>query len=68
MTIFVKHEPNGRYSWVVTVGRGRGSRKLSRHYKKSEALKSGRIEAKSRGTTLKQQMAQTGQWRTVRSY
>jgi len=67
MTIYINAN-DGRYNWVVTVGQGRGSRVLSRHYKKSEALKSGRIEAKSRDTTLKQQMAQTGQWRTVRSY
>jgi hypothetical protein len=68
MTVYIeKLEGTKRYNWRVKVGSGRGSRVLSRHYKKQQALQTGRVEARKRNATLKEQM-QWGGWRTVRSY
>lgn len=53
-----------RYNWIVRVGRGRGSRILSRHRLKRRALTIGREEAAKRGVGLREQM-ESGIWRTV---
>jgi len=68
MTVYVAHTPEKRYDWQVQVGTGRGSRILSRHRQKQQAVQTGRQEARKRGEVLKKQMAQTGQWRTVTSF
>jgi len=66
MTVYIE-KSGGKYNWIVRVGRGRGSSIQSRHYKKRQALASGRRIAKRRGDVLKQQM-HAGYWQTVRSY
>jgi len=66
MTVYVEKN-DGRYNWIVRVGRGRGSVIKSRHFKKQPALSKGREIAKQRRDTLKQQM-QAGYWQTVTSY
>jgi len=66
MTVYVEKN-DGRYKWLVRVGRGRGSVIKSRHYKKLPAKKMGKQIAKKRNDVLKEQM-NWGGWQTVRSY
>lgn len=71
MTIIVKIDARAGQrdgDWVVKNGAGRGGTILSRHRLKAQARQRGRREARKRKTTLKVQMAQTGQFRTVASY
>lgn len=67
MTVFIEKNDDGRYKWIVRVGRGRGSVIKSRHRKKARAKSKARKIAKKRGDKLKEQM-NYGTWRTVRSY
>lgn len=66
MTVYIE-KTDGRYNWLVRVGRGRGSVIKSRHYKKQQAKSKGRKIARKRNDVLKEQM-QAGYWQTVRSY
>lgn len=66
MTVYIE-QTDGRYNWIVRVGRGRGSIIKSRHYKKRQAKRKGRKIAKERNDTLKEQMTWGG-WQTVASY
>lgn len=66
MTVYVEQN-DGRYNWIVRVGRGRGSVIKSRHKYKRRALSNGRKIAKQRNDTLKEQM-DAGYWQTVTSY
>lgn len=68
MTVYIKKLKSGdRYNWRVQVGKGRGARIKSRHYKKSQAKQMGLELARQRGDELREQM-QYGHWRTVRAY
>lgn len=66
MTVYVEKN-DGRFKWVVRVGRGRGSIIKSRHRLKRKALSKGRKIARKRNDVLREQK-QAGYWETVRSY
>jgi len=66
MTVYIEKN-DGRYKWIVRVGRGRGSSIKSRHRYKRNAETKGRKIAKKRGDVLKEQM-NAGFWRTITSY
>lgn len=67
MTVYVEKNTDGRYKWVVRVGRGRGSVIKSRHRLKRKAKEMGRKIARQRGDVLKEQM-DYGAWQTVTTY
>lgn len=64
MTVYVeKASPSEKYSWRVY----NGQMLMSRHRKKSAAMREARKIAKRSGAALKEQM-QDGTWRTSRNY
>jgi hypothetical protein len=67
MTVYVEHN-NGRYAWIVRVGRGRGSVIKSRHRLKRKAKQRARTIARKRNDSVRVQTKQTGQWKTLASY